>query len=118
MLSTSSFLLALATLAAAKPPSNSRTYAVDYFYGTGPLVEGRIDPIVSPGQVAGHVHTVMGGSAFGLTMSDTQALSANCTNSKPKADKSNYWWPKLYFQDPKNGSFIDVDLYYAKVYYL
>jgi hypothetical protein len=113
-----SVLLALAAAVAAKPPSDSRTYAVDYFYGVGPLTEGRMDPIISPGVTSNHVHTVMGGSAFSLTMTDDTAMSSNCTNSLPKADLSNYWWPKLYFHDPNNGSFVDVDLYYAKVYYL
>ena len=111
--------LALATFAVAKPPSSSRTFAVAYFYGTGPLTEGRLDAIVSPGQLpSNHVHTFMGGNALAATMGPDTALHASCTNSKPKADKSNYWWPKLYFHDPNNGSFIDVDLYYAKVYYL
>jgi hypothetical protein len=111
--------LALATFAAAKPPSSSRTFVVNYFYGNGPLTEGLMDPIVYPGQVpVGHVHTFMGGSNLAPTMGDDTALHASCTNSKPKADDSVYWWPKLYFHDPKNGSFIDVDLYYAKVYYL
>ena len=119
MLFTASIALALATLAAAKPPSNSRTYAVNYFYGNGPLTEGRLDPIVSPGQnPSNHVHTFMGGSGLQATMGLDTALNAGCTNSKPKADNSNYWWPNLYFHDPNNGSFIDVDMYYAKVYYL
>ena len=113
-----SVLLALAVLAAAKPASDSRTYAVDYFYGVGPLTEGRMDPIVAPGGPSNHVHTVMGGSAFAYTMSDDTALSSNCTNSLPKGDLSNYWFPKLYYHDPHNGSFVDVDLYYAKAYYL
>ena len=31
---------------------------------------------------------------------------------------TRYWTPKLYFQDPTNGSFTDVPLFYMNVYYL
>ena len=116
---TSLATVALAAFAAAKPPSNSRTFAVNYFYGTGPLTEGRIDPIVSPGKApSNHLHTFMGGSGLSTTMGNDTALHSSCTNSKPKADKSNYWFPTLWFHDPNNGSYTKVDLYYAKVYYL
>lgn len=77
-----------------------------------------MDPIVNPGVAAGHVHTVQGGNAFALTMTDNQALDdSTCTSSLAKSDLSNYWVPKLYFQ-AENGTFHDVDLFYMKMYYL
>ena len=97
---------------------DSRTFAVNHFYGQGPLVSRRMDPIVSPGQASGHVHTIQGGSNFALTMSDTTLLDSSCTSSLVKNDKSNYWTPSLYFQDPKNGSFTSVPMFYMNVYYL
>lgn len=32
------------------------------------LVVERADPIVSPGKISGHVHTIMGGNGFGFQM--------------------------------------------------
>lgn len=77
-----------------------------------------MDPIVSPGVPADHVHAVQGGNAFALNMTDTQALGSTCTSSLVKNDKSNYWTPSLYFVDPVNGSIESVDLFYMNVYYL
>jgi hypothetical protein len=94
-----------------------RTFAVNHFYGNGPLTMGRMDPIVDPGIPSGHVHAVQGGNHFNLTMSDDVLLSSTCTSSLIPADKSNYWTPGLYF-DCGNGSFISVDMFYMNVYYL
>jgi hypothetical protein len=33
----------------------------------GPLTATRLDPIVSPGAISGHVHAIVGGSNFGPT---------------------------------------------------
>lgn len=108
----------LALLNTAVSAKDSRTFAVNHFYGKGPLTEGRADPIISPGGPSGHVHTIQGGNAFALTLEDDTLLSSTCTSSLIKNDLSAYWSPKLYFQDPKNGSFIDVPLFYMNVYYL
>jgi hypothetical protein len=93
------------------------TYAVLHFIGGGPLMEGRVDPIISPGNVSAHVHTVMGASNFGMEVTGQQLRESSCTNSLIKQDLSSYWFPKLYFQDPNNGSFEPVILSYANVYY-
>lgn len=115
MLFTTSALLAL--MAASATAKDSRTFAVNYFYGNGPLTSGLMDPIVSPGKAASHQHTIMGGSNFALDMSDTTLLDSTCTNSLAKNDKSNYWYPSLFFQDPKDGTFTPVPLFYMKAYY-
>ncbi len=60
------FTTVLATLFAAAAAKDGRTFAVLRFYGDGPLVTVRADPIVTPGVPSGHLHTVMGGSNFGL----------------------------------------------------
>jgi hypothetical protein len=114
---TATFLAAFASSASAYS-TTQRTFAVNHFYGNGPLTIGRMDPIVDPGVASGHVHTVQGGSAFALTMTDDQALTSSCTSSLVKNDKSNYWTPSLYFQDPNNGSLESVDMFYMNVYYL
>jgi hypothetical protein len=108
----------LATLAASVSAKDSRTFAVNHFYGKGPLVEGRMDPVVSPGVPSGHAHTIQGGSAFAMTLGDTTLLSSTCTSSLIKNDKSAYWTPKMYFYDEANNTFEDVPLFYMNVYYL
>lgn len=74
---------------------------------TDPLVVERADPVVSPGKVSGHSHTIMGGSGFGFNMNYAQARASGCSTCKAKGDSSNYWVPNLYFQ-ASNGSFISV----------
>jgi hypothetical protein len=108
----------LATLAASVSAKDSRTFAVNHFYGKGPLVEGRMDPIVSPGVPSGHAHTIQGGSAFAMTLGDTTLLSSTCTSSLIANDKSAYWTPKMYFYDEANNTFEDVPMFYMNVYYL
>ena len=110
------FLTALAASVSAS--KDSRTFAVNHFYGIGPLVEGRMDPIVSPGVTSSHAHAIQGGSNFALTLSDTALLDSTCTSSLIKNDKSVYWTPMVYFQDPVNGSLISVPMFYMNVYYL
>src|SRR3569833_26246 len=55
-----------------------------------PVVVERIDPIVSPGILSGHLLTVLGGDAFAsnLTYEDTQ--KASCTTCVVTKDLSNY----------------------------
>ncbi|MCJ1440494.1 MAG: hypothetical protein MMC23_000978 [Stictis urceolatum] len=87
--------------------------------GGMPLVIERLDPAISPGQIpSNHVHSVVGGNGWSATMDFAQTQKADCSTVSPKADKSNYWMPNLYFQDPKNGSFIRVpEQPYHKIYY-
>ncbi|KEI38605.1 uncharacterized protein L969DRAFT_62718 [Mixia osmundae IAM 14324] len=70
------------------------------------LVE-RADPIVSPGKVASHVHTIQGGSNFGLSANFGSLRQSKCTSCLVTQDMSNYWVPSLYFQFA-NGTFQDV----------
>jgi len=73
-----------------------------------PLIVERVDPLVSFGKVAGHVHTVSGGSGFGPS-SDFAALRASkCTSCRVKEDMSAYWTPSLWFQW-KDGSVTPVE---------
>lgn len=73
----------------------------------GRIVSERADPIVSPGAVSGHVHTIAGGNGFDFTMDYETARSSDCSSCPIKQDLSNYWTPKLYYQY-QNGSFEDV----------
>ena len=59
------------------------------------LVE-RNDPIVSPGSVAGHLHTIMGGNGFNFTMDYQKARASTCSSCTVKQDLSNYWIPNVF----------------------
>ncbi|KAF9048853.1 hypothetical protein BJ165DRAFT_1064232 [Panaeolus papilionaceus] len=67
----------------------------------------RLDPIVNPGGISGHAHAVVGGSNFGASIDTAKLQASQCTSIPIKEDKSNYWYPQLYFQW-KNGSFSSV----------
>ena len=85
---------------------------------TSPLVHERADPIVSPGQVSSHAHTVMGANGFGFSMDFQQARASTCSTCRVTADRSNYWVPSLYYQ-AQNGSFSSVkQVGGALIYYL
>jgi hypothetical protein len=46
----------------------------------GRIVRDRIDPIVNPGKIAGHVHTISGGSGFKADMSFADARASKCSS--------------------------------------
>lgn len=73
------------------------------------LVTERFDPLVTPGQVSPHLHQIVGGDAFNLTMDPQNDLAAlsTCTTCRFVEDKSNYWTAVMYFKHP-NGSFLRV----------
>lgn len=73
----------------------------------GRLVLERVDPIISPGKVSGHVHTVSGGSGFGFSTNFLQQRASACSSCPIKQDKSVYWTPKLYYMS-EDGQFEDV----------
>ncbi|KAJ7678764.1 hypothetical protein B0H17DRAFT_944121 [Mycena rosella] len=82
---------------------------------TDPLVQERLDPVISPGvNPSNHVHTIHGASNFNPTYNYDNLRASNCTNC---LDLSNYWFPKLYFQDPKTKLFEPVNNGGLLVYY-
>ena len=70
---------------------------------------GRLDPIISPGQVSGHVHAIHGGSNFGMSATGDELKNSNCTSCAVIQDHSAYWTPALYFQDASTGEYTLVD---------
>ncbi|KAF8192643.1 hypothetical protein K438DRAFT_1906806 [Mycena galopus ATCC 62051] len=71
------------------------------------LTTQRLDPVVSPGAVATHAHSVLGGSNFGLNTSTTALRDSACTSIPIPEDKSNYWFPSD-FDRWANGTFTSV----------
>ncbi|KAK0630685.1 hypothetical protein B0T17DRAFT_616304 [Bombardia bombarda] len=107
----------LAALVASVAAKDSRTFAVLQHYGKGPLTTCRADPVVSPGVPSSHLHTVMGASNFGLNATGASLRQSQCTTARPKADLSAYWFPTLFFKDPIDGHFEQVEFFYMNVYY-
>lgn len=74
-----------------------------------PLTVQRADPIVFPGQISPHVHTVTGGTNFRRTESNQVAINALNTTCDKTLDHSNYWQPQLYYHN-RNGTFSMVHM--------
>ncbi|GAA96467.1 uncharacterized protein L969DRAFT_49024 [Mixia osmundae IAM 14324] len=75
--------------------------------GCSIVARERIDPIVDPGNIAGHVHTIMGSSAIGPDATYASLRAGGCSSCQALDDKSAYWVPTLYMA-LKNGSFISA----------
>jgi len=59
-----------------------------------PIVMARMDPIVDPGKVSGHVHSVAGAANFrNVPNTPQESAEAECASVLFQADKSNYWYP-------------------------
>ena len=56
----------------------------------GRLIRERLDPIVNPGAVSEHLHTISSGAGFGPSMTYAQARPAACSSCETKEDFSNY----------------------------
>lgn len=95
----------LGLLAALAAPIVAQESSYFVLYSAPPLVTERLDPILSPGKVANHMHTFIGANGLAPTMDFAQTQKADCSTLPVKADKSIYWMPSLYYQSPRNGSF-------------
>uniref|UniRef100_A0A0W0FVT9 DUF1996 domain-containing protein n=1 Tax=Moniliophthora roreri TaxID=221103 RepID=A0A0W0FVT9_MONRR len=85
---------------------------------TGPLVQERVDPIISPTEVPSqHVHTVHGAYNFKSNSTFDTLRASKCTSCQVAQDLSNYWFPKLYFRDPKTKMFEAVPNGGLLIYY-
>ncbi|KAM0191353.1 hypothetical protein ACHAPA_002138 [Fusarium lateritium] len=69
----------------------------------------RIDPIIDPGTISKHAHSIHGSSGFAETVTTEQLLDADCTSCRVTQDKSSYWHPALYFEDADTKKFELVD---------
>ncbi|KAK4171215.1 hypothetical protein QBC36DRAFT_367586 [Triangularia setosa] len=75
-------------------------------FGCSEVVLDRIDPLVEPGGLpSAHVHQVVGGNAFNVTMPYTDISKlATCTTCTFDQDLSNYWTANVYFK-ARNGTY-------------
>ncbi|KAJ6110752.1 hypothetical protein N7486_002987 [Penicillium sp. IBT 16267x] len=63
----------------------------------------RLDPIMDPGEISPHVHSIQGGGNFGMSSDMATLRESNCTSCAVMQDMSAYWTPALYFMHT-NGS--------------
>jgi Domain of unknown function (DUF1996) len=83
-----------------------------------PIVVERLDPIVSPGKVSNHLHTIMGGNGFAPAMDYNSTQASTCSSCTVIGDNSNYWTPTLWYA-AEDGTFESVNqVGGATVYYL
>ncbi|WVQ97883.1 hypothetical protein IAU59_004999 [Kwoniella sp. CBS 9459] len=82
---------------------DSLLFTEDFF----PLITTRLDPIVDPGKVSGHVHVIAGSNSFGANTNYASTQAGSCTTSNLKNDMSNFWAPQLYYKW-KNGTYSAV----------
>ena len=71
------------------------------------LVVDRVDPLVDPGVAyTPHLHQIVGGNSFNLTMDpkDDPAAKSTCTSCSFKEDMSNYWTAVMFYK-AKNGTY-------------
>lgn len=109
-------LIAFLSVSNATITKHKRTFAVLRFTNKQ-LTIGRADPIVNPGGPSPHLHHVLGGSAFSVNATGNDLQGSKCSTAKVKGDNSAYWFPSLFFRDPKSGKYESVEIYYAQVYY-
>ncbi|KAK4966056.1 hypothetical protein LTR66_012068, partial [Elasticomyces elasticus] len=83
----------------------------------GVVQAGRIDPLISPGRIAGHAHKISGASDISTSSTYAQLVNSSCTTCEIGDDKSAYWTPQLYYHH-KNGSFEAVPNGGHTIYYL
>ncbi|CAK7566900.1 MAG: hypothetical protein SEPTF4163_004854 [Sporothrix epigloea] len=65
----------------------------------------RIDPMVSPGVPANHMHVFAGSGGLTDTTSYADLTASNCTSCMVTQDKSSYWQPSLYFFDTTTSQY-------------
>ena len=84
----------------------------------------RIDPILAPGGISGHVHQVFGSNGLSAEMSYESLQQADCTTvgsaefQGNAQDKSVYWHPALYMEVNDDSGYIRVPTNGHKLYYL
>jgi hypothetical protein len=80
----------VSTLIAAASIAVAPTTA--FFILSHPILQvTRLDPIVTPGAVSSHVHTIIGGSNFQPELDYAKLQQSKCTTAPVTVDKSAYW---------------------------
>ncbi|WVR09238.1 hypothetical protein IAU60_006302 [Kwoniella sp. DSM 27419] len=81
------------------------------------LLTTRLDPIVNPGGISSHVHSIIGSSSFKPDYTYDNNMHGRCTTANVAVDRSSYWTPQLY-RKTDDGKFQMVRMNRANTYYL
>jgi hypothetical protein len=95
-------LILSALLSALVGHADAQVFTVNCAALTGSIQ--RADPLIYPGVQSPHVHVAAGGTAFGQTETNAQAVAAKATTCDKFYDKSSYWQPQLYHHN-SDGTF-------------
>ncbi|WVW79154.1 hypothetical protein I302_101120 [Kwoniella bestiolae CBS 10118] len=113
----SSSLIPLAVLAISISQVNAWTDPFFVIQHGPDIITSRIDPVISPGGISSHVHSIVGSSSFKPTYTYENSISGKCTTANIAIDHSNYWIPQLY-RKRDDGQFDLVKMNRANTYYL
>ncbi|WVQ64088.1 uncharacterized protein L199_002247 [Kwoniella botswanensis] len=113
----SSALLSLAVLALFTNQVNAWTDPFFVIQHGPDIITSRIDPVISPGGISSHVHSIVGSSSFKPTYTYENSIAGKCTTANIAIDHSNYWIPQLY-RKRDDGKFDLVKMNRANTYYL
>ncbi len=83
----------------------------------GTIQVGRVDPIVNPGGISGHAHTIAGPNNLNTTSTFDSLQASYCTSCSIQKDKSAYWTPNMYYRH-RNKTYEEVPNDGTVVYYL
>ncbi|KAE8450582.1 hypothetical protein EG329_005926 [Mollisiaceae sp. DMI_Dod_QoI] len=98
----------LLAAAAIISPGVNAAGATLRFYCSQLVVE-RLDPLINPGVLGSpHLHQIVGGNAFNVTMGADLPAVASCTTCTAAEDFSNYWTAVLFFK-ARNGTYHRVN---------
>lgn len=78
----------------------------------------RMDPIMDPGVVSDHAHTIHGGGNFAMDATPEDLMGSNCTSCEVTQDMSAYWTPSLHFMYSNGSSVIVPQVGGMLAYYL
>lgn len=81
-----------------------------------PLMDTRLDPIVTPNQCSSHVHSVFGAASFGKTVTRSDLEGDIETSNNVEPNLSMYWAPSLYIWNPADKLYYIVPTF-SRVYY-
>lgn len=114
--------LLLATLVASAPEiinrDQRRREAMVFKAVCSPLVHARLDPIVFPGQVSSHVHTVWSANTFGDTVVDRRDFGDDVDTTCDLAEDKSMYWAITVYQRYNSDGLLHIPRTVGTFYYL
>jgi len=83
----------------------------------------RIDPIITPGKLSGHVHDILGAGSFAPELSFDSLQDTDCTTvgdadgNGNAEDNSAYWHPALFAKKSDGSGYMKIPTVSHKMYY-